>query len=129
MIADAFHEVCDQATLRAERYVTLYRKTTYYGGPEEGGWWGHDNELVATQMFPTEEQAEEAKERVEELAQKQTREAQMAHSRAMADSCDWLDQRGLDADFLPEPDGPDEYFVAVEEQPGSLTSQGPRHYE
>lgn len=42
---------------------------------------------------------------------------------------EWLEARGLDADYLPEPDGELSYFVTIEDQPGSSESRGCRHYE
>ena len=128
MIKQAFQAICTEATKANHRYVSLYKEIPFYGGPEEGGWWGTDRVLVETQRFATEDDAESVVIAVRELAQKLTEDARRADSEAMARSVDWLEERRLDADFLPEPDGPEKYFVVVEEHPGSSEKQGERHY-
>jgi len=128
-ISSAFHEVLADATEAKGSYVSLYVDMPYYGGPEEGGWWGSDTKLVSYQRFPTIEAAEIASEEVQKLAEELSSDARKAHDRHCAESMDWLDARGLDADYLPEPDGEERYFVVVEDSPGSRESEGSRHYE
>ena len=41
------------------RYVTVYRVTRHYGGPEEGGWWYNWYEPVHTEDFRSWEQRDE----------------------------------------------------------------------
>lgn len=129
-IADAFREVCDNAEDAQDRFVSLYCIVPFYGGPEEGGWWGRDVQLIATQAFPTDSQAEIAKTRVEELAQQLKCDAKQAHGdmcRSQLDSCGW---DGEEAQYrYGEVDGPEDYFVTVELTPGSQESRGCRHYE
>ena len=100
----------------------------YYGGPEEGGWWGSDTQIVAYQHFQTEEQAELAKEKVKELAKELKEEAQRNFGNKCLFEMDWLEQRGLDSDFLPEVDGESEYYVIVSEGLPE-ESRGCRQYE
>lgn len=124
----AFHAVCKEAITPDRWYVALMEKHPYYGGPEEGGWWGTDTYVVAFEQFPTEELAREAAEKVEKLAYELGEEAHKEHGEQCLRELDWLEARGLDADWLPEPDGPSEYFVTVssgipEER------RGCRHYE
>ena len=57
----AFVTICREAQPPKGCFVSLYLAHQYYGGPEEGGWWGWDHKLIASQDFPTMEQAEDAK--------------------------------------------------------------------
>lgn len=126
---EAFFTVCDDAKPAESHYLSLYVSVPYYGGPEEGGWWGSDTHLVAYKHFDTKEALEAAREKVEALAEELN---QQAH-REFGDRClremEWLEARGLDADYLPEVDGESSYSVVTEEVPGSMVSQGCRHYE
>lgn len=126
---EAFFQVCQDAQPAKAYYVSLYRTEPYYGGPEEGGWWGHDRTLVAYQECQDEETARYLERRVETLADKLSREAKNDFNRQCAAEMEWLEARGLDADYLPEVDGEIVYWVTVETQPGEHTSTGPRHYE
>ena len=129
-ILDAFREVCDKAEEAADRYVSLYCSVSFYGGPEEGGWWGNDVALVATQAFPTQAQAEAAKTRVEALAQELKNDARRAHGDlclSQLESCGWDGEEAQSR--YGEVDGADDYFVILESSPGSQESRGCRHYE
>jgi hypothetical protein len=101
----------------------------FYGGPEEGGWWGHDTVLEAYQQFPTKEAAEAAKLEVEKFASEMNGIRKREFGEYCLNSMEWLEARGLDADFLPEPDGETEYFVTIEDTPGEQVHQDCRHYE
>jgi len=127
-IQNAFHAVCDKSQPSEDWYVCLMEEIPYYGGPEEGGWWGTDYELRAYQKFPSEELANAAKERVNELAKELEEEAQKDYGEQCLRDMEWLEKRGLEADFLPEPDGPSRFYVRVcQELPQN--SYGSRHYE
>ena len=124
----AFDAVCDDAKKAGCWYVALFEARPYYGGPEEGGWWGTDRILVAYRMYESEEAAENAKEAIEVMAADLTADERKRDGDLCLRQMDWLDDRGLDADFLPENDGPSEFFVAVTEgMPES--AYGGRHYE
>lgn len=129
MLQEAFNKVCSQAKQRESHYVSLYCRHSFYGGPEEGGWWGTDVILEATQEFPTKELAQSAKVEIEKLAAKLTADERRSHDRMCLNQMEWLDNRGLEADYLPENDGPDEYKVYIEQTPGEHESYGCRHYE
>lgn len=124
----AFYAICREAKPAKAAYVSLYVRMPFYGGPEEGGWWGHDVELVAYERFDSEEAAVAALEAVEAYADRLSKEAKDAFNRQCAAECEWLEARGLDADFLPEVDGEAEYFVRVEASPGESAYQGDRYY-
>jgi hypothetical protein len=129
MISQAFFQVCDQHVHRNERYVTLYQREPYYGGPEEGGWWGSDTVMIATHSYPLESEAQAAKERVEQLCIGLRADAKREHGDKCKRELDWCEDRGLEPDYLPEVSGETDYFVAVEETPGSGESRGCRYYE
>ncbi len=124
----AFEQVCKDAKPAEGFYVTLMCESQRYGGPEEGGWPIVNTHVVAYQHFSTEEAANAAKTAVEKLARELQEQAQKAHGDYCLQSMEWLDERGLDADFLPEPDGPDTFFVVMSEGiPEEY--RGPTHYE
>ena len=127
-IREAFFGVCDKAEPAKARFVSLYAEIPFYGGPEEGGWWGRDVELVASQRCVTDDEAEAIRLAVVKLANELSEDARDAFNRGCAAEMEWLEARGLDADFLPEVDGEESYFVAVEDRAGSLAYQGERHY-
>ena len=128
-IREAFFGVCKDAEPAKARFVSLYVEVPFYGGPEEGGWWGRDVELVASQRCVTDDEAEALRRAVVTMSHQLNDEARQRFTRQCAYECDWLEARGLDSDFLPEVDGEESYFVAVEDVAGSLASEGTRHYE
>ena len=129
MIKESFFEVCREAKPAESHYLSLYVSIPFYGGPEEGGWWGSDTELCAYQAFPTEEALEAAKVKVEELAVQLNADAKKGFGEQCLREMDWLEARGLEADYLPEPDGEVTYYVVTEEEAGSRQCRGCRHYE
>lgn len=127
-IRQAFDAVCKEAKEAKGFYVTLMMKEEYKGGDEEGGWWDHNHLVVKYQYCATEEEAEALKKKVEELAEELNNQERLSYGQHCLDTMEWLDARGLDADFLPDPDGPDEYYVMV--TAGIPTeSYGATHYE
>lgn len=128
-VRTAFLQACKNAEPAKAAYLTLYVDRPFYGGPEEGGWWGADTEVVAHQRFESEEVAYRAREEVLELAKQLSENSRDAFNRRCAIETEWLEARGLDDSFLPEVDGEDRYWVAVEEQLGSYAAEGSRHYE
>jgi len=127
-LQDAFNQVCTEAKQAEGYYVALMERTQFYGGPEEGGWYGHDIIVHAYQHFTTEEAANAAKEQVEKLSQQLTLDEKRSHGEHCLRQMDWLDDRGLDADFLPEDDGPSDFYVTVTSELPT-NSYGGRHYE
>lgn len=124
----AFDAVISDAKRPESRFVCLMESVPYYGGPEEGGWWGSDTHVIAFKEFPTEEAANEAKKAVDKLAKELQDESRKSFGQQCLREMEWLEARGLDADFLPEPDGESRFYVYVgNEVPES--SFGCRHYE
>lgn len=125
---EAFFTVCKEAEPAEKLWVSLYCDTRFYGGPEEGGWYGTDTRLIASQEVHNREAGQKIKARVDELAEKLTADAENRRNRRLAAECEWLEARGLDDDFLPHPDGGDSYWVAVESKQGDFVTQGDRQY-
>ena len=128
-IQAAYRKVCRNAETSDERFVSLYEESQYYGGPEEGGWYGTDMRLVETQRFASEATAYAVYTKIEAIAAAMTADSRAAWAQRCSDEVDWCDARGLDADYLPEPDGPSEYRVVIESVSGSRERRGSRHYE
>jgi len=109
-------------------YVCLMQEVPFYGGPEEGGWWGSDTFPVAVKQCFNKREAEQWAERVKATAATMSEEARQRHGQHCSETLDWLDARGLEPDFLPEPDGEESYYVIVSQ--GIPEPQyGSRRYE
>ena len=122
-------EVSIEGVERPEQwFLCLIESRQVYGGPEEGGWWITDSDCIAYREYPTREMAEAAMASVERLAGELEAEARSAHGEHCLLTTEWLDARGLDADFLPEPDGPSEYHVAILNEI-LMSQQGCRQYQ
>lgn len=128
-IQDAYKKLCQNAKTAKSCYVSLYVRKPFYGGAEEGGWWGEDVQLVEYLLVNTEEEADALSKAVEEEAKDMTNDARKRFGEQCIRETEWLDARGLDDDALPQVDGHEEYFVVVESSPGSKCYQGCRHYE
>lgn len=124
----AFLTVCADAEPAKANYVSLYRIESYYGGPEEGGWWGRDYVHVASQKCASAEHAQSVRVNVEHLAAQLSKDARDGYLAGCAAECAWLEQRGLDADYLPEVNGEDSYAVFTEDVRGEMASTGSRGY-
>lgn len=125
----SFFATCHTPEATEERFVSLYEHTSEYGGPEEGGWWRHSTVLVSTQKCANQFAAEHLLGRINERAKQLTDEARRRWAAHCAAETHWCEQRGLDADYLPEPDGPSEFEVVVESTAGSRSCQAPVNYE
>lgn len=126
---EAFFEVCREAKPAKAAYVSLYVSLPYYGGPQEGGWWGRDVELVAYERFESLDAAEAALKAVRSYAAKLSKEAKDRFGDQCRAECEWLEARGLESSFLPEVDGEAEYYAVTEASPGEGAYQGSRYYE
>lgn len=127
-LQQAFNTVLKNAKPSETWYVTLMEESQFYGGPQEGGWWGYDSRIVASQEFPSEKEARSAAEAVEKFATELDAEARKSFGKQCLRETAWLEARGLDDDFLPEVDGPDKYEVIVS-QGMPKEHQGNRHWE
>lgn len=94
-------------------YLCLISTYRAYGGPEEGGWWYDVSTLEEWKEFPSREAAEETKEQLEKIADELNFLARQEHGSYCQRSMEWLEARGLEADFLPEPDGEEKYIIEI----------------
>lgn len=129
-IVDSYYEANPQAERhRGGWYVTLYCTIPFYGGPEEGGWWGQDTAAEASQHYITRAEAERALRAVQDSADSMAQSAEREYGDWCIRSCEWLDVRGLDDDYLPQVAGARGYYAALEAVAGSHSHRDSRHYE
>jgi hypothetical protein len=112
-MSTAFDAICTNSKEPESWYVCLIESSQSYGGPEEGGWWFGVSTLAKYQEFASETEAKKAANRIYSLAEELTREAQHSHGLYCERQCDWLEARGLEADYFPENDGPSLFRVWV----------------
>ena len=110
-------------------FVSLYCREPFYGGPEEGGWWGEDVILEEYQEFDFMPDAELAVRAMSDAIENPNTKANKDYQEQCRRECDWLEARGLDDNALPEVNGPESYFIRIEKVRGSFESRGARHYE
>ncbi len=108
-------------------YVVLWETIQWYGGPEEGGWYGNDYVPLEYGEFKSEEEAQAVAERVAERARELTALSKQRHGERCLAELEWLDARGLDADYLPERDE-SSYHVSVTDT-APQAEYGQRGYE
>jgi len=128
-LSETFHRICKESKQAESHYVSLYAEEPFYGGSEEGGWWGKDIVLIEYQEFDTLEAAEAVKSTIEILAVEISDLSKKEFGNRCLRETRWLEERGLDDDSLPQPDGETKYFVVIESFPGSRSCRGCRHYE
>jgi len=128
-IEQSFQEICDQPTVAEAWYLSLYARVPFYGGPEEGGWWGNDVVLQEYQRFHSKQDAETAESRVAALVKQMDGDARRAWGEQCLRELDQAEAHGLEPSDLRETDGPTEFFCVVEQTPGQHESRGCRHYE
>jgi len=124
----AFEAVCKDNKKPGVFYVVLTSSHEAYGGGEEGGWWYTVSNLEAWKEYATEEAAEEAAEKVRILAKELDADAKRQHGDLCLNQMEWLEERGLEADFLPENDGETKYQVEVSDELPVFDNRRP-HYE
>lgn len=112
-LESAFNALIEDAIEPESWYVCLMENRSRYLGPYEGGTWVDDSFLVKYKEFPSEELANKAAEKIRELAEELSAEESRSYGEYCVRTMEWLEARGLDADFLPEPDGPTKYYVCV----------------
>jgi hypothetical protein len=108
-------------------YVSLYAEIPFYGGPEEGGWWGRDIMLVSHKQVCSNE-VSLVKEQFEAVAKELGQAAKIRFGQQCINDMEHADALGIDLDSLPEVDGEATYFVYIEDKPGSREGRGDRSY-
>jgi hypothetical protein len=116
-IHEAFMELVKEPIRCNRFYVVLWRKSQFYGGPQEGGWWGNDYIPEAYTRVDTREEAEALADRIEAMAKELSREAIMEHGRGCVAQLEWCEARGIEDSnsVFGEVGGPDEYYVEISE--------------
>jgi hypothetical protein len=128
-ISDAFDAALSDVKSPTTWYVCLVLREQYYGGPEEGGWYGYDTTLVRFAQFPSEEAARDGAEKVKRLAACESSRANEDFNRMCLRSCDEAEARNEDIDRLPEVGGPDSYRVLMTYRLPAQFVAGSRCYE
>lgn len=132
MIQENFYKICKEAK-RTDKgiYLSLYKRMQVYGGPEEGGWWRNIVILEAYQEYNDREDAEKALHTIENnLIPKLDKQAQDIHGNKcleQLESCDWDGETAQH--IYGEVDGPDTFFVVIEESKGSHEHVDCAYYE
>lgn len=129
MLQEAWDELTENAETGEECYVSLYRDVSFYGGPEEGGWWGTDSILVEYKFCASRQAAEELVKAMQVKVAELVREDVTAWGEQCLVELDAAAERGIDPEELPEMDGPDGFHVLIESFPGQHAYRGCRHYE
>lgn len=127
---DAFWQVCADAEVPERPCVSLYKISRWYGGPEEGGWWGTTVALVSYLRCTTRDEAQDRANAVQDFARKATEEARKANANMCLSQCEAAWARGMDPDemYPGEPDDADEFVVYVENVPGEHQYQSSKFY-
>ena len=124
----AFDAAIPDAQVPERWYLCLISSYQRYGGPEEGGWWQTMSTVEKYKVYASMDLAYEAKAQVESLAAMMTDRARREYGDMCLQQMKMLEDKGLDADYLPVDDGPSVYHIAVcEELPVYDTE--PSHYE
>jgi len=109
---------CESPRQKESKFISLYESHQCYGGAEEGGWWYHQSFLQESYECLNGEQADQIRQEMQDFAEELNEASKRQHDKHLSESLDWLEARGLDADYLPEPDGPTEYGITNERFPG-----------
>ena len=102
-ISEAFLTICEKAIPAESFFVSLYIQSPYYGGPEEGGWWGSDTSLVAYHEYDTEAGADFAKAQVDALVEDMNKKAKLEFGNHCLKQTEWLEARGRGRVLLRHP--------------------------
>ena len=130
-LQEAFEIACKDAVEVKDWYCTLYVTWRWYGGAEEGGWWGTTVQAEAFQRFDSKEEAEAALEAVKTLAVEKTKEAKKIHGDFCLNQLDYCERRGIDDanSVFGEIDESTAYSVRVENKLGSSNYQDSKIWE
>lgn len=128
-IRTAFEQICPDAEIAQTRFVSLYARVPFYGGPQEGGWWGEDVVLHATKKVRTQDEAEKIHAGIVAMAKELADIARRRFGEQCLRELEAAEERGIDPESLPEVNGEETYYVVIEETPGSHESQGSRVWD
>ena len=124
----AWNEIIEDKEVAQECYLSLYEEIPYYGGPEEGGWWGHLHILKQYCKCPTLDYAEELRKKLEIHCKELTEEAKRANGEHCLHYIQQAEARNEDVDDYGY-DGPMSYYVIIESVAGQNQVTERSHYE
>ena len=124
----AWNEIIEDREVAQECYLSLYENVPYYGGPEEGGWWGSLHILKEYCKCSSREAAEMLMEKLQERCEQLNKESKKADGEDCLRHMERADQRGEDVDDYGY-DGPSTYYMLIESAPGQNQQTSYRHYE
>jgi hypothetical protein len=111
-------------------WVSLYAIEPFYGGPEEGGWWGKDQRLVWWKAYSNKHEAEQTMRKIEAFIKMFNSIERTNWYIQCEKELDIADAIGMNVNRLfGETSGPMEYECFVEENLGSNENHGSRLYE
>ena len=128
IMIQAWNEIMADAQEAEECIVSMYSIEPYYGGPEEGGWWGTLYILREYVRCSNREAAESLRTKLQERCSQLNYEAKIADGEHCLRQIERADARGLDVDDYGY-DGPSSYNVIIEKFPGENQVTERSHYE
>jgi hypothetical protein len=124
----AWNEIMENAQKAEECVVSMYSVEPYYGGPEEGGWWGNLFILNEYVRCSNRDAAEKLQQKLQERCEELNKEEQQQDSEYCLRYCERAWSRGEDVDDYGY-DGPSTYHVLIEKFPGENQVTERSHYE
>ncbi len=124
----AWDEIVEDSEVAQECYLSFYENVPYYGGPEEGGWWGYLQILQKYCKCSSRQQAEMLREKLHKYCEELTEEAKKADGENCLRHIERADRRGEDVDDDGY-DGPSTYYMIIETMPGQHQVTTRSHYE
>ena len=124
----AWNEIIEDSEVAQECYLSLYQCESYYGGPEEGGWWGYLHILKEYCKCSSYAQAEMLMKKLQDHCKELTEEAKKADGEDCLRHMERADRRGEDVSDDGY-DGPSTYYMTIESIPGENQNTTRSHYE
>jgi len=124
----AWKEIVEDSEVAQECYLSLYENQPYYGGPEEGGWWGYRQILQQYCRCTSRDAAEMLMKKLENYCEQLSKEAKKADGDDCLQHMERADQRGEDVDDYGY-DGPSTFYMIIEAIPGQNQNTTQRRYE
>lgn len=125
-LREIFHAVCENAQQSEGKYLCLMARVPYYGGPEEGGWWGEDHIVESYQFCENQVILDKILTEINELVRKENEETKTAYNRFCSDEWERDDSDGPDS--LAVLNGPSELFIEIQDNVPQ-SRYGNRYYE
>lgn len=128
MMIQAWNEIMEDAEEAEACIVSLYNVERYYGGPEEGGWWGNLYILKEYVRCSNRVAAERLQEKLQQRCIELNKEEEKLDAELCLRHCERAYARGEDVDDYGY-DGPSSYSVFIEKIPGENQITERAHYE